>query len=321
MNTGKAGPKNILAVTFTNKAAREMKHRIGALVGDVVEGMAWLGTFHSIGAKIMRRHAELVGLKPDFTILDTDDQIRLLKQLIKAANIDEKRWPARQLAGLIDHWKNRGLSPSDLKTDDGFAYATGKGKDLYAAYQARLKVLNAADFGDLILESLRLFRQNPDVLANYQDRFRYMLVDEYQDTNVAQYMWMRLLAQERKNICCVGDDDQSIYGWRGAEVDNILRFEKDFPGAQVTRLEMNYRSTHHILACASKLISHNESRLGKTLHTDAEDGEKLKVRGLWDAEEEARMVSDEIEALHSKDHKLNEIAILVRASFQMREFE
>lgn len=321
MNTGKAGPSNILAVTFTNKAAREMKHRIGALVGDVVEGMAWLGTFHSIGAKIMRRHAELVGLKPDFTILDTDDQIRLLKQLIKAADIDEKRWPARQLAGLIDHWKNRGLTPRDLKTDDGFAYAAGKGKDLYAAYQARLKVLNAADFGDLILESLRLFRENPDVLAKYQDRFRYMLVDEYQDTNVAQYMWMRLLAQSRKNICCVGDDDQSIYGWRGAEVDNILRFEKDFPGAKVTRLEMNYRSTHHILACASQLISHNESRLGKTLHTDAEDGEKLRVHGLWDAEEEARMVSDEIEALHSKDHKLNEIAILVRASFQMREFE
>jgi len=321
LNTGRARPGEILAVTFTNKAAREMKLRIGDLVGDVVEGMAWLGTFHSIGAKIIRRHAELVGLKPDFTILDTDDQIRLLKQLIKAADVDEKRWPARQLAGLIDHWKNRGLSPGDLKADDGFAYAGGRGKEFYTAYQARLKVLNAADFGDLILECLRLFRENADVLARYQDRFRYMLVDEYQDTNVAQYLWMRLLAQGRQNIACVGDDDQSIYGWRGAEVDNILRFEKDFPGAQVIRLERNYRSTQHILAAASELITHNEGRLGKTLHTTSTDGERVQVRGLWDGEEEARMISDEIEAKHSKGHRLDQIAILVRASFQMREFE
>ena len=325
LNTGRARPGDILAVTFTNKAAREMKHRIGELVGEVVEGMAWLGTFHSIGAKIIRRHAELVGLKSDFTILDTDDQIRLIKQLIRAEDLDEKRWPARQLAGLIDHWKNRGLGPGDLKSDDGFAFANGRGKELYAAYQARLKVLNAADFGDLILECLRLFRENTDVLNRYQERFRYMLVDEYQDTNVAQYLWMRLLAQgggeARGNIACVGDDDQSIYGWRGAEVDNILRFETDFPGATVVRLERNYRSTHHILAAASGLIAHNEGRLGKTLHTEATEGEKVHVRGLWDAEEEARMISDEIEAAHARGHKLDEIAILVRASFQMREFE
>ncbi|VAW10578.1 ATP-dependent DNA helicase UvrD/PcrA, partial [hydrothermal vent metagenome] len=325
LNTGRAGPGNILAVTFTNKAAREMKFRIGELVGDVVEGMAWLGTFHSIGAKIIRRHAELVGLKSDFTILDTDDQIRLIKQLIRAEDLDEKRWPARQLAGLIDHWKNRGLTPGDLKTDDGFAFANGRGKELYAAYQARLKVLNAADFGDLILECLRLFRENTDVLRRYQDRFRYMLVDEYQDTNVAQYLWMRLLAQGggqvRNNIACVGDDDQSIYGWRGAEVDNILRFETDFPGAKVVRLERNYRSTRHILAAASELIANNKGRLGKTLHTEASGGEKVRVRGLWDAEEEARMISDEIEAAHARGHKLDDIAILVRASFQMREFE
>jgi DNA helicase-2/ATP-dependent DNA helicase PcrA len=325
LNTGLARPGDILAVTFTNKAAREMKERIGALVGETVEGMAWLGTFHSIGARIIRRHAELVGLKPDYTILDTDDQIRLIKQILSAENLDEKRWPARQLAGLIDHWKNRGLAPGDLKADDGFAFAGGRGKEFYAAYQARLKVLNAADFGDLILESLRLFRENADVLARYQDRFRYLLVDEYQDTNVAQYLWMRLLAQGhgrgRGNICCVGDDDQSIYGWRGAEVDNILRFEQDFPGAKVIRLERNYRSTQNILTAASGLIANNESRLGKTLHTSSEDGDPVRVRGLWDAEEEARMISDEIEALHSGGHRLNEIAILVRASFQMREFE
>ena len=323
LNTGRAGPGDILAVTFTNKAAREMRTRIAGLVGSVVEGMAWLGTFHSIGAKILRRHAELVGLKPDFTILDTDDQIRLLKQLLKAANIDEKRWPARQLAGLIDGWKNRGLGPEEAAKGHPTGFAEGKGGDIYAVYQARLKVLNAADFGDLLLECLRLFRENPEVLARYQRRFAYMLVDEYQDTNVAQYLWMRLLAQGPgpANVCCVGDDDQSIYGWRGAEVDNILRFEKDFPGATVVRLERNYRSTHHILAAASGLIAHNEGRLGKTLHTQETEGQKVQVRGVWDSEEEARLFADEIEALQVKGQPLNEIAILVRASFQMREFE
>jgi DNA helicase-2/ATP-dependent DNA helicase PcrA len=346
LSLGRARPSEILAVTFTNKAAREMKARVGDIVGHVVEGMPWLGTFHSIGVKILRRHAELVGLKPDFTILDVDDQIRLLKQLLAAENIDEKRWPARVLAMMIDGWKNRGLTPDQVPSGEAAAFANGKGLKLYRAFQERLKILNAADFGDLLLENIRLFREQPEVLRQYQSRFKFILVDEYQDTNVAQYLWLRLLAQrppstslaaagERqeqaaeprpKNICCVGDDDQSIYGWRGAEVDNILRFEHDFPGATVIRLERNYRSTGHILAAASHLIAHNEGRLGKTLRTDDELGEKVAVTGSWDSEEEARAVGEEIEQLQrggksGERHALNEIAILVRASFQMREFE
>jgi ATP-dependent DNA helicase UvrD/PcrA len=319
--TSKAWPSQLLAVTFTNKAAKEMQNRIGALVGGAVEGMPWLGTFHSIGAKILRRHAELVGLRSDFTILDMDDQIRLLKQLIRADGIDEKRWPARQLSSLIDGWKNRGLTPDKVPAGDAEHFGNGKGAVLYAAYQERLKILNAADFGDLLLECLRLFQENPEVLEQYQDRFKYMLVDEYQDTNVAQYLWLRLLAQKNKNICCVGDDDQSIYGWRGAEVDNILRFEKDFPGAKVVRLEQNYRSTPHILGAASGLIASNETRLGKTLWTDLDEGEKVTLRGLWDGEEEARVIGEDIEQLQHQGHLLREVAILVRASFQMREFE
>ncbi|HET7679874.1 MAG TPA: UvrD-helicase domain-containing protein [Xanthobacteraceae bacterium] len=387
--TGRARPGEILSVTFTNKAAREMKERVGKMVGQVVEGMPWLGTFHSIGVKILRRHAELVGLKPDFTILGVDDQIRLMKQLLEAENIDEKRWPARVLALLIDGWKNRGLTPDQVPAGEAASFAGGKGKKFYIAYQERLKVLNAADFGDLLLENIRLFRRHPGVLRQYQDRFKYILVDEYQDTNVAQYLWLRLLGQSQpaaapsipsplageggeversesepgegveladtfapspasqpaaarhplpqgergnaaiasthsraqKNICCVGDDDQSIYGWRGAEVDNILRFDHDFPGAKVIRLERNYRSTGHILAAASHLISHNQGRLGKTLRTEDVPGEKVTVTGAWDSEEEAREVGEEIEQLQRKKHKLDEIAILVRASFQMREFE
>jgi DNA helicase-2/ATP-dependent DNA helicase PcrA len=389
--TGRARPAEILSVTFTNKAAREMKERVGAMVGQIVEGMPWLGTFHSIGVKILRRHAELVGLKPDFTILDVDDQIRLMKQLLAAENIDEKRWPARVLAGLIDGWKNRGLTPDQVAAGEAASFAGGKGKKLYAAYQERLKTLNAADFGDLLIECIRLFREQPEVLRQYQQRFKYILVDEYQDTNVAQYLWLRLLGQstaarvpngaenavlpsarlpgeggERsepgeeeprqtrllespphpdplpaggqrehtefaappatsarvpKNICCVGDDDQSIYGWRGAEVDNILRFDHDFPGAQVIRLERNYRSTAHILAAASHLIAHNQGRLGKTLRTEDEPGEKVRVTGTWDSEEEARAIGEQIEALQRGGHMLVDIAILVRASFQMRELE
>ncbi len=321
LQNGLAWPGQILAVTFTNKAAREMHDRIGGLIGGVVEGMQWLGTFHSIGAKILRRHAELVGLKNNFTILDTDDQIRLLKQLIIAAEIDEKRWNARHLASLIDNWKNRGFTPNKVPEGESYSFANGKGVELYRVYQERLKVLNAADFGDLLLECIALFQNNPDVLSNFQKRFKHVLVDEYQDTNVAQYLWLRLLAQEHKNICCVGDDDQSIYGWRGAEVDNILRFEKDFPGAQVVRLERNYRSTPHILAAASGLISTNEGRLGKTLWTDVKEGEKVGVRGVWDGEEEARVIGEEIEAYHRNGRNLSDISILVRASFQMREFE
>jgi len=320
--TRRARGHEMLSVTFTNKAAREMKERIAKFVGGTVEGMPWLGTFHSIGAKILRRHAELVGLKSDFTILDTDDQIRLLKQLLQAENVDEKRWPARQLANMIDGWKNKGLQPKQIDMSDSGMFADGKGGKLYAAYQARLKTLNAADFGDLLLECIRLLKDNPGVLAEYHQRFKYMLVDEYQDTNVAQYLWLRLLAQGSSNVCVVGDDDQSIYGWRGAEVDNILRFETDFPGAKVIRLERNYRSTTKILRAASHLISHNEDRLGKTLQTDVgEEGEPVSVTSVWDSEEEARSVGEDIEQFQRQGHQLNSMAILVRASFQMREFE
>jgi DNA helicase-2/ATP-dependent DNA helicase PcrA len=374
LSQGRARPGEILSVTFTNKAAREMKLRLGQMLGQAVEGMPWLGTFHSIGGRILRTHAELVQLKSNFTVLDVDDQIRLLKQLLQAENIDDKRWPARMLAGLIDGWKNRGLTPSQVPPGEAAVFGNGKGGKLYAAYQERLKILNAADFGDLLLENIRLFREHPDVLRQYQNRFRFILVDEYQDTNVAQYLWLRLLAQapsstsprlreevdtrsvsgegvaeptpssasamalapphpdplpasgEReqphvKNICCVGDDDQSIYGWRGAEVDNILRFDHDFPRAKVIRLERNYRSTGHILAAASHLIAHNEGRLGKTLRTEDVDGEKVTVTGSRDSEEEARAIGEEIEQLQRAGHKLNDVAILVRASFQMREFE
>jgi DNA helicase-2/ATP-dependent DNA helicase PcrA len=393
LSQGRARPGEILSVTFTNKAAREMKLRLGQMLGQAVEGMPWLGTFHSIGGRILRTHAEMVQLKSNFTVLDTDDQIRLLKQLLQAEGIDDKRWPARMLAGLIDGWKNRGLGPSQVPAGEASVFANGKGGKLYTSYQERLKILNAADFGDLLLENIRLFREHPDVLRQYQGRFKFILVDEYQDTNVAQYLWLRLLAQapssptsprvavpsplvgeggveqsetpgegysdtsnpspasplrvsapqERaslvsaptrgegkdapaiasplKNICCVGDDDQSIYGWRGAEVDNILRFDHDFPGAKVIRLERNYRSTGHILAAASHLIAHNEGRLGKTLRTEDVDGEKVTVTGAWDSEEEARAIGEEIEELQRGKENLNEIAILVRASFQMREFE
>jgi DNA helicase II / ATP-dependent DNA helicase PcrA len=319
--TRKAWPGQILSVTFTNKAAREMKERIGALIGGVVEGMQWLGTFHSIGAKMLRRHAELVGLKSNFTILDTDDQLRLMKQLIEAASIDEKRWPARTLAALIDGWKNRGLSPSDVPASEGHGYAFGKGVELYAQYQQRLKDLNAADFGDLLLHVLNILKAYPDILADYRDRFRYILVDEYQDTNVVQYLWLKLLATASGNVCVVGDDDQSIYGWRGAEVENILRFERDFPGAKVIRLERNYRSTSAILGAASGLIAANKGRLGKTLWTEGDPGEKIKVQGVWDAEEEARNIASEAESLHRDGQPFSQMAILVRASFQMREFE
>jgi DNA helicase-2/ATP-dependent DNA helicase PcrA len=391
LSQGRARPHEILSVTFTNKAAREMKLRLGQMLGQAVEGMPWLGTFHSIGGRILRFHAELVQLKSNFTVLDVDDQVRLLKQLLQAENIDDKRWPARMLAGLIDGWKNRGLTPSQVPAGEAAMFGNGKGGKLYASYQERLKILNAADFGDLLLENIRLFREHPDVLQQYQNRFKFILVDEYQDTNVAQYLWLRLLSQAPsrpgvplsaiipghtdspvipgriedanhdvqlhvgesqteedsardsgsalsahpgmtetavpapaaplKNICCVGDDDQSIYGWRGAEVDNILRFEHDFPGAKVIRLERNYRSTGHILAAASHLIAHNEGRLGKTLRTEDVDGEKVTVTGSWDSEEEARAIGEEIEELQRAGENLNEVAILVRASFQMREFE
>ncbi|MBR9825900.1 MAG: UvrD-helicase domain-containing protein [Alphaproteobacteria bacterium] len=319
--TGRAQPWQILAVTFTNKAAREMKERVGKIIGEAVEGVPWLGTFHSVSAQILRRHAELVELKSNFTILDTDDQLRLLKQIIQAENIDEKRWTPRHLAGLIDGWKNRGLMPDQLSEEDKWTFAEGRGQGLYTIYQERLKTLNCCDFGDLLLHTLHIFKDHPDVLAEYHKKFRYILVDEYQDTNVSQYLWLRLLAQGTGNICCVGDDDQSIYGWRGAEVDNILRFEKDFPGAHVVRLERNYRSTEHILAAASGLIASNRSRLGKTLWTEDKGGEKVQVRGIWDGEAEARFIAEEIENWSSQGKAYSDIAVLVRAAWQMRAFE
>jgi DNA helicase-2/ATP-dependent DNA helicase PcrA len=326
LTTGRAKPWELLAVTFTNKAAREMRERIAAIIGPEAEGLRWLGTFHSVAAQILRRHAELAGLKSSYTILDTDDQERLLKQLLEAENIDSKRWTAKALAGLIDHWKNRGWTPDRLPPAEGAAFANNRGQALYRLYQERLRVLNACDFGDLLLHNITIFTSQPDVLAEYHDRFKFILVDEYQDTNVAQYLWLRLLAQKRQNVCCVGDDDQSIYGWRGAEVDNILRFERDFPGAKVIRLERNYRSTSHILGAASGLIATNKSRLGKTLWTEADGGEKVVVRGVWDGEAESRLIADEIErarkgATERAPRPYKDMAILVRASFQMRAFE
>lgn len=319
--TRKAYPSEILSVTFTNKAAREMRERVGRLVGDMVEGMPWLGTFHAIGAKMLRRHAELVGLQSNFTILDTDDQLRLLKQLIVAANLDEKRWPARSLAGLIDGWKNKGMIPADVDAGESERFANGRGGELYQQYQDRLKAVNACDFGDLLLHVLTILRTHREVLAQYQQRFRYIMVDEYQDTNSVQYLWLRLLAQERRNLCCVGDDDQSIYSWRGAQVENILRFERDFPGAKIVRLEQNYRSTPHILGAASGVIAHNGGRLGKTLWTETDVGEKVRVIGVWDGPEEARRVGEMIERGQRDGRNLDQFAILVRAQHQTREFE
>ncbi|WP_310022285.1 UvrD-helicase domain-containing protein [Croceicoccus sp. BE223] len=319
--TKRAWPSEILCVTFTNKAAREMRERVGRMIGPAVEGMPWLGTFHAVAAKMLRRHAEIVGLQSNYTIVDTDDQLRLLKQLIQAENLDEKRWPARQLAGLIDRWKNRGLNPADLDAVENEAYANGKGAHFYGLYQNRLKALNACDFGDLLLHMVNIFRREKDVLESYRQRFKYIMVDEYQDTNSVQYLWLRLLAQPRHNICVVGDDDQSIYSWRGAEVANILRFEKDFPGAKVIRLEQNYRSTPEILAAASGLINANSERLGKTLWTEIPAGERIRVVGVWDGPEEARRIGDEAEKLTRRGIKLSHAAILVRAQFQTREFE
>ena len=318
--TGSARPWSILAVTFTNKAAREMRERVTGIIGPMAE-QVWLGTFHALCARIIRRHAELLGLQPNFTILDADDQVRLIKQLMQAEGLDDKKWPPRTLSGVIQRWKDRGLTPDKINDAEEKEFSSVRLKQIYEQYQNRLRVLNAADFGDLLLHCLTLFNENPDVLALYQSRFNYILVDEYQDTNIAQYLWLRLLAQGRRNICCVGDDDQSIYGWRGAEVGNILKFEKDFPGAEVIRLEQNYRSTSRVLAAASKLISVNEGRLGKTLWTDGREGEKIIVRGVWDGEEEARVVGDQVEAYQRKGTSLSQMAVLVRAGFQTREFE
>jgi DNA helicase II / ATP-dependent DNA helicase PcrA len=316
----RAFPSQILAVTFTNKAAREMRDRLERLIGSAVEGM-WLGTFHALAARILRRHAEAVGLKSNFTILDTDDQIRLIKQLLQAEEIDDRRWPARAVLGAIERWKDRGLTPDKIDPGESGDFAGGRLALIYRHYQERLRVLNAADFGDLLLHNLTIFLEQPAILAEYQRKFRYLLVDEYQDTNVSQYLWLRLLAQQHKNICCVGDDDQSIYGWRGAEIGNILKFEQDFPGAMVIRLEQNYRSTPEILAAAGHLIAHNRGRLGKTLWTAEAAGDKVTLKGVWDSQEEARWIGDEIEAEQRRGTALAQIAVLMRAGFQTREFE
>ena len=320
-----AWPSEILAVTFTNKAAREMKHRMATLLGAdhplAAEGLPWLGTFHAMAARMLRRHAGLVGLEPGFTILDTDDQLRVLRQTIAETGLDEKRWPAKQLAHLIDRWKNRAQRPDAVPPGESYAYADGQGAKLYARYQQRLASLNAADFGDLLLHMLTIFAQHPDVLADYQRRFKYILVDEYQDTNIAQYQWLKALAGTRHNIACVGDDDQSIYSWRGAEVANILRFEADFPGARLIKLEQNYRSQPHILAAANALIAHNTGRLGKTLHTEQGLGEPVHVQGVWDGPEEARQIGDKVERLARDDASLADMAVLVRAQHQTRALE
>ena len=324
--TRRAFPNQVLAVTFTNKAAREMRERVAHILGREVEGL-WLGTFHSLCARMLRRHAEYVGLTSGFTILDTDDQTRLLKQVMEAEAVDMKRWPAQGLMAVIQRWKDRGLTPSRVTPAEDSDYANGRARTLYEGYQRRLASLNAADFGDLLLHVTEILRTRPDVLAQYHRAFRYILVDEYQDTNLVQYLWLRLLAQREdpgsRNICCVGDDDQSIYSWRGAEIENILRFEKDFPGARIVRLESNYRSTRPILAAASGLIARNSGRLGKTLRPGRNDagGDKVRVVSLWDSEEEARMVGERLEAARRAGERLGEAAILVRAGFQTRSFE
>jgi len=317
---GRARPGEMLAVTFTNKAAREMQQRVGTMLGTPVEGW-WVGTFHALAARILRRHAEAVGLKPNFTILDSDDQVRLLKQLVATRDIDPKRFPPRAFSVQIQRWKDRSLMPKKVPQADALDAMDGHAIEIYKDYQSDLKRQNAADFGDLLMLCVDLFQNHPDIASIYQGRFRYILVDEYQDTNVAQYLWLRLLAQGHKNICCVGDDDQSIYSWRGAEVGNILRFEQDFPGAKVVRLERNYRSTPHVLAAASGLIANNQDRLGKTLWTDLRSGEKVRVHGVWDSSEEARWVGDEIETRHGGGDALSTMAVLVRTSAQTREFE
>lgn len=324
--TGRASPGQVLAVTFTNKAAREMRERVGALLGRPVEGL-WLGTFHALCARMLRRHPEYVKLTSSFTILDTDDQLRLLKQVMAAQNVDAKRWPPPGMMGAIQRWKDRGLTPDRVTREEDTEFGGGAARRVYAEYQARLAALNACDFGDLPMHVTEILRTKPDVLAQYHRLFRYILVDEYQDTNLVQYLWLRLLAQRADgtvpNICCVGDDDQSIYSWRGAEIENILRFEKDFPAARVVRLESNYRSTAPILAAASALIAHNGGRLGKTLRPGRNDasGERIRVAAVWDSDEEARTVGERIEELQRTGASLSGMAILVRAGFQTRAFE
>ncbi len=319
----KARPWQILAVTFTNKASREMKERLEKMIGGDAFSV-WLGTFHSIGIRILRKHGALLGLEKNFIVLDPDDQERLLKQMMQEAGIDIKKYTPAALLEVIQRWKDKGLLPSGVTAAHNTAFCEGRALFFYEKYQRRLKELNAVDFGDLLLLPLALFQSNPDVLEEYQKQFHYILVDEYQDTNVAQYLLLRMLAKGHGNICCVGDDDQSIYSWRGAEVENILSFQKIFPNALVIRLERNYRSTAHILGAASGLISCNQGRLGKTLKPADELqglGEKVRVTGFWSGSQEAESVVTEILKEQQKGVALSDMAILVRATFQTRQFE
>ena len=326
LSEGLAQPYQIMAVTFTNKAAQEMKHRIKTVVAEhnqtgyplATEGM-WLGTFHALCTRILRQHIECIGYSTNFTILDGDDQQRLLKQLITAASLDISRYAPKMVSIVISRWKDKGLFPDQVRQFDRKADATVVG--LYHEYQERLKTLNALDFGDLLILTLKVFQEHPEVLKSYHNQFKYILVDEYQDTNVSQYLWLRLLAQGTDNICCVGDDDQSIYGWRGAEVGNILRFERDFPGAITIKLEQNYRSTTHILGAASTLIAHNRGRIGKELKSVHEDGEKITIKACWNCDDEARYVGEEVENNQRTGTSLKNMAVLVRAGYQTRKFE
>ena len=321
INSYLANPNQILAVTFTNKAAGEMKNRIAASIGDAVNNI-WMGTFHGIATRILKRHAEIVGLKPDFTIIDSDDQLRLLKQITTDLNIDSKQYPPKSFQYQIERIKDKGLLPEDLNSDNILVNRIPKMLTVYTNYQNRLKNLNAADFGDLLLYNLKIFEKSPEIATYYQDRFRYILVDEYQDTNSSQYQWLLKLTNKYKNICCVGDDDQSIYSWRGAEIANILRFSEDYPNTKIIRLEENYRSTGHILKAASHLIKNNDQRHDKTLWTEAGEGNKIKLFSFINEKSEASNISHLIQNLQrSQLIKLNNVAILVRAGYQTRSLE
>ena len=318
--SGATNPWNVLAVTFTNKAAKEMKLRLETLIGPSANSV-WLGTFHSIAAKILRQNAEIVGLTSNYTIITPDDQVRLLKQIMVDENIDIKKFTPKAMSGVIGGWKDKGYKPENVDNINNDFFANGKAVNIYKIYQSRLKTLNSADFGDLLMHNLTIFQHNPDILNSYHNKILYFLVDEYQDTNTTQYLWLRLLAEKSKNICCVGDDDQSIYGWRGAQVGNILRFEKDYPSAKIIKLEENYRSTGKILSAANSVISNNKERLGKELRTSAADGEKIELIAVWDGIEEARRIGYEIENLSNVGIRHDQMAVLVRAGHQTRYFE
>ena len=314
-----ANPYEILTVTFTNKAANEMKNRVESILRINTAGW-WIGTFHSMGARILRKNPEIVGLKKQFTIIDTDDQLKLLKQVLSFHNIDDKRWPAKNLSYVIQRWKDKGLNPDNID-QHGSDFANNKGAILYETYQKRLKTLNAADYGDLLLQNLNMFHIQPDIKNYYKNKFKFVLVDEYQDTNLCQYQWLQNIVNKNQNICVVGDDDQSIYSWRGAEVKNIFKFEKEYDKVKVIKLEKNYRSKANILNAANFLISNNKNRMGKDLWTDDDAGEKIEIINVNNNEEEATYISDKIEELLSSGVLLESFAILVRASYQTRAFE